>query len=156
MRDRERVVSFPIFEGLSPAELDDILFFGQEMAFDNEPILFEDSSLTTHLFLLLEGRVSVEIETPRLAPECSRIQLAILREGNVFGEMAFLEGKRRSAYVAAIERVRVLKLDGRKLREHFETHLHAGFVVMRNLALILAERLEEINFMWRDDIRRLP
>lgn len=79
-----------------------------------------------------------------------------MRAGDVFGEIGFLGGKRRSASVKAIENVSVLKINGKKLAEYFAGNTHTGYRMMRNLALILAQRITDVIFMLRDDIRRIP
>ena len=79
-----------------------------------------------------------------------------MRAGDVFGEIGFLGGKRRSAYVKAIEKVSVLKINGKRLAEYFAGNTNTGFRRMRNLALILTQRITDVIFMLRDDIRRTP
>ena len=154
--DTKQLSNCPVFSGLSDDELQKILSCSREEVFENEDIIREDSTATSTLYVLLEGRVSVEFEMwpPDMADQ-NRAQLAILRSGDVFGEIAFLKGKRRSANVKAIDKTRVLQIDGEKLNEIFQISPQIGYTVMRNMALILAQRIENINFMWRDEIRRM-
>jgi CRP/FNR family cyclic AMP-dependent transcriptional regulator len=101
--------------------------------------------------------VSVEIGVSHMDKNGrKKVQLAILRTGDVFGEIGFLGGKRRSATVKAIDKVSVLKINGNKLAEYFAGNAHTGLRMMQNLALILAQRITDVIFMLRDDIRRTP
>lgn len=153
--DTKQLSNCPVFSGLSDDELQEILSCCREEVFKNEDIIQEDSTATSDLYVLLEGRVSVEFEMlPLEMDEQDRAQLAILRPGDIFGEIAFLKGKRRSANVKAIDETRVLQIDGKRLNEIFEKSPHIGYAFMRNMALILAQRVENINFMWRDEVRR--
>jgi len=156
MMDTKQLSTYPVFSGLNDDELQEILSCCQEEIFKNEDIIQEDSTATSTLYVLLEGRVSVEFEmwSPEMNEE-NRAQLAMLRPGDVFGEIAFLKGKRRSANVKAIDETRVLQIDGEKLNEIFQKSPQIGYTVMRNMALILAERIENINFMWRNEVRRM-
>lgn len=156
MVDTKQLSNCPVFSGLSDDELQEILSCSQEEVFKNEDIIQEDSTATSILYVLLEGRVSVEFELwpPDMADQ-DRAQLAILRAGDLFGEIAFLKGKRRSANVKAIDETRVLQIDGEKLNEIFKKSPQIGYTVMRNIALILAQRIENINFLWRDEVRRM-
>ena len=157
MLARENIAKFEIFEGLNADEIDNILSMGQELACQDTGIIFEDSSLSSDFFILIEGRVSVEIDVSHIDKNGrKKVQLAILRAGDVFGEIGFLGGKRRSASVKAIENVWVLKINGKKLEEYFADNKHTGYRMMRNLALILAQRITDVIFMLRDDIRRIP
>ena len=156
MMDTKKISKSPVFNGLSDDELQKILSCSREEVFENEDIIQEDSTATSTLYVLLEGRVSVEFEIwPDDMPDQSRAQLAILRSGDVFGEIAFLKGKRRSANVKAIDEARVLQIDGEKLYEIFNDNPQIGYTFMRNVALILAQRIENLNFMWRDEVRRM-
>ena len=156
MVDTKQLSNCPVFSGLNDGELQEILSCCREEVFKNEDIIQEDSTATSNLYVLLEGRVSVEFEMwpPELADQ-DRAQLAILRSGDIFGEIAFLKGKRRSANVKAIDETRVLQIDGEKLNEIFHENPQIGYTFMRNVALILAQRIENLNFMWRDEVRRM-
>jgi CRP-like cAMP-binding protein len=155
MMDTKQLSDCPVFGGLSDDELQEILSFCREEVFKNEDIIQEDSTATSDLYVLVEGRVSIEFEMwPPDMDAQDRAQLAILRPGDVFGEIAFLKGKRRSANVKAIDETRVLQIDGQRLNDLFQKSPHIGYTVMRNMALILAQRIENINFMWRDEVRR--
>ena len=156
MLAREKIASFEIFKGLNPDEIDNILSMGREVACQDTKIIFEDSSLSSDFFILLDGRVSVEIDVSHVDQNGrKKVQLAILRTGDVFGEIGFLGGKRRSASVKAIEDVAVLKINGKQLEGYFAENKHTGYRVMRNLSLILAQRITDVIFMLRDDIRRI-
>ena len=146
-----------LFQGVALQNLEPIWSCGQELQCDNEEIIYEDSGFSSDLYVLLDGRVSVEVDVSHLSQNGrDRIQLAVLEPGDVYGDIAFLEGKRRSAAVRAMDAVRVYKLDGSKLHNLFMAQPSMGYTVMRNLALILAQRIADFNFMWRDEIRRFP
>ena len=148
------VQQFDIFKGLNPGELETILACGEQTRIEREQIVFEESSPETDLYILLAGRVSVELGyAHKTDPDQHNLELALFRQGEVFGEIAFLRGSRRSARVTAIDDIQVLKLDGNRLFARFEQDPGLGYRVMRNLARILAGRLETINLKHRDDIR---
>jgi CRP-like cAMP-binding protein len=156
MSEKKKIANFEIFEGLATDEINNILSMGQEVEYEDEVIIFEDSSLPSDFFILLEGRVSVEIDVSHGGKNGrKRVQLAILRNGDVFGEIGLLEGKRRLASVKAIAKVLVLKIKGDKLTEYFAENTNTGYRLMRNLARILSQRITDVVFMLRDDIRRI-
>jgi len=146
--------SLPIFKDLSEDELKQVLQCGKEFSVPGKQMILEESSVSQDLYVILGGRVSVEIDVV-LQNEINREQMVIIREGDVFGEIAFLKKKRRSAYVISVDDVRVLKLNAGQLSEVFEQNNHIGYVMMRNLAVISSQRLIETNFRWRNDIRHI-
>ena len=79
-------------------------------------------------------------------------RLAVLKDGEVFGEMGLLESKRRSARVTAYSDLTALKVNQQKLFEVFTATPNIGYRFMRNLAAILSDRIMDMNFMWRNEI----
>ncbi|MBI9082586.1 MAG: cyclic nucleotide-binding domain-containing protein [Desulfobacterales bacterium] len=151
---KETVQSFDIFNGLGAGELETILACGEQVHIGREKIVFEESSRETDIYILLNGRVSVELGYAYEADQHPHnLELALFRQGEVFGEIAFLRRSRRSARVTAIDDIEVLKLDGNRLLSRFEQDPSLGYRMMRNLACILAGRLETISLKHRDDIR---
>lgn len=146
--DKENISSSKIFEGLSPADLDRILSISEELTFQPNEIVLEESSPGSSIYVLLEGRVNVEMASPQSRTD--RKDLAILRKGDVFGEIGFLEKTRRSAGVRAVDTIKVLTIDSHKLYDLFEQDYCMGYLFMRNLAVILASRLVGQNFRWRE------
>jgi putative nucleotidyltransferase with HDIG domain len=88
-----------------------------------EELLIRKGSSDQSLFILLTGSVAVT-EGP------GETALAVLRAGDIFGEMAFLADTRRTANVVARESVIALKLDknlfkqlGTQVREKFKDRI---------------------------------
>lgn len=151
---QETVAAFDIFQGLTPDERTLMLSYAERLHMARGTVVIEESSPDTDLYLLLDGRVSVELGPVRR--EEARpygLELALFRRGEVFGEIAFLRGTRRSARVTAIDDIELLRIDGPGLARCLEQDPGLGFRVMGNLARILAGRMETINLKHRDDIR---
>ncbi len=155
MIDKERIGSFQIFNDLNPEELESILQFSLQLTYEAGEIILEEAGCKSEsdLFLVLKGMVKVELGTMRLAvAQKSSKRLAVLKDGAVFGEIGLLRGTASSARVVAYSDVTVLRIDQWKLHSHLEANHHLGYIIMRNLAVILSERLVDVNFMWRDEI----
>ena len=153
MTDRLLLSGLSLFQGLDDPQLEILASLMKEVTFTPDQLVVERSSFSADLYILLEGRVSVEITTVGYyGKESTTMQLAILRGGDIFGEIAFLDGRRRSAAVTALDPIRVLQLDRDRAFELFEQDPHMGFIIMRNVALVLAQRLIHMTFMWRDHV----
>ncbi|MFH1885908.1 MAG: cyclic nucleotide-binding domain-containing protein [Pseudomonadota bacterium] len=152
---REDVANHGVFTGLTPGEADQVLALAREERFEKNEVVIEESGINSDLFLLLSGRVSVEIQMTRADGSRTREQIVRLRAPDTFGEIAFLEGKRRSAYVIASDDIQVLRINGEKLRALFESNNHIAYTIMCNLCLTLANRLIDSNFRWRNEIARV-
>jgi glutaminase len=87
---------------------------------------------TSSLFFLTRGTVKVQLR--------GGARLATLTAGMVFGEMALLD-VRRSADVVAESAVNCVEVPIESFNRFRESHPRIGERIMRNLALLLAERL---------------
>lgn len=151
--DAAEVAEFPIFFGFSAEQISKVLGLAHSRDYSKGEVLLEESSDSTDVYLVLNGRVGVEMKLP-IANGLRGFskRLALLRIGDIFGEMAYLEQRRRSAKVFAVDDVRVLRLEQAVLDQLFAHDHLLGYLFMRNTACILSRRLIELNFKWRDDV----
>jgi len=155
MLTKEDILKFKIFEGLNLEELDTILALSQEVSYKSGEIILEESSYgaDSDFFIILQGNVKVELAvSPILTEGKISKRLAVLKNGDIFGEMGLLRSKRRSAQVSAYSDLIVRKVNQKKLFELFVYNPRLGYLIMRNLAAILSDRITDMNFMWRNEI----
>ena len=88
------------------------------------------------LFVVMDGYAEVSRQE-----NGHRLGLALLQPGDVFGEMGFLGCQQRSADVVAETDVKVLVLTQAFLKKAMSTQPEAMAIVLRNLSLVLSERL---------------
>jgi CRP-like cAMP-binding protein len=155
MLTKEDILQFKIFEGLTLEELDAVFDISQEISYTAGDVILEESSYGTDsdFFIILQGNVKVEIEASQRQSE-GKIskRLAVLKSGEVFGEMGLLRSRRRSAQVSAYSDLTVWKVNQKKFFQLFVYNPRLGYLIMRNLAAILTDRITDMNFMWRDEI----
>jgi len=155
MLTNEDILQFKIFEGLSLEELDTIFDISQEVSYKSGDLILKESSYgaDSDFFIILKGNVKVELEASQILSAgkiCKR--LAVLKSGDIFGEMGLLRSKRRSAQVSAYSDLTARKVDQKKLFQLFVYNPRVGYLIMRNLAAILSDRITDMNFMWRNEI----
>jgi len=137
-----------LFQGLPKDNLAKIVPCCREATFQRGAVIFKESDAENDLYVVLKGRVSIEMELP--AELAERARLAIMQEGQVFGEMSFISGARRSATVQALDDVRLLIISAEGLSKVMEEDHRIGYVVMKHLAESLRQRLDDTNLMWRN------
>ncbi|KPA17846.1 Cyclic nucleotide-binding domain protein [Candidatus Magnetomorum sp. HK-1] len=147
--DIQQVREFEIFQGLMTREIQIILEVSQSIFCSAGQDVLKQAELSMDLFLIISGRLNVSMVYSSMN-ERRMQKIAVLKSGDIFGEIGFLEGKRRSANITSIDDSLVLKIDGMKLHELFEINQHTGYVMMRNIALVIARRLVDINFQLRN------
>ncbi|HTF99563.1 MAG TPA: cyclic nucleotide-binding domain-containing protein, partial [Nitrospirota bacterium] len=108
----------PLFAGFSQEEFN---AFTQVMNVHPLPAgvpIIEQHDTGKSVYLIANG--SVKVYTAMLSGE--RVDLAVLRSGDFFGEMSFLTGKPRTATVETAEDAELLEITEDKLREIISQH----------------------------------
>ena len=155
MISREKILEFKIFEGVSLEELDAILDISEEKLYQAGEVILEESSFGTDsdFYVILQGNVKVELQASRMnSDDKLSKRLAVLKSSEVFGEIGLLKNRRRTAKVSAYSDLNVLKINQKKLFQLFIYNPRLGYIIMKNLAGILSDRIMDMNFMWRDEI----
>jgi CRP/FNR family transcriptional regulator, cyclic AMP receptor protein len=110
----------PIFASLTEEELTHLLGeeVSQERVYSEGAVILRESESGDSIFLIGSGSVQVAL----LSTTGPRILLAVIPSGEIFGEMAVLERKPRSATVTAKEDCVVLEIPGKEIRTLLEAH----------------------------------
>ena len=103
----------PLFATLSLDQLEAVHQITREATYLRGEVIMREGDPGGELYLLLEGTRAVwkNHGTPRAT------LLSTIAAVSYFGEMAILDDEPRSATVVAVERARLLSLDGRSLKE---------------------------------------
>jgi CRP/FNR family transcriptional regulator, cyclic AMP receptor protein len=130
----------PFFDRLSNRQLktvSDIMF---ERTYDTDESVFEEGQPGASLFLILEGKIAIEIWR-----ETSTTRLAVLERGAFFGEMALLDETPRSANARALEPTRTLALYRNDLNDLVYRDAKTACQIYRSLAGTIGDRLRLTN-----------
>jgi CRP-like cAMP-binding protein len=100
--DATELLDVPLFEGLSPEELDRIANWLEPIEVPSGWYLLNQGSYPEGFFVVLEGTVRVEREGA---------EVGTIGAKDFFGEIALLEDDRRTATVTATSRVRAAVMD---------------------------------------------
>jgi CRP/FNR family transcriptional regulator len=152
MSIKDIVAEAKIMDGLSAEDVGEIISISQEETFKEDDSIFKEDATGNNLYIVLEGSVKVEIQNYSFhLYRGDKRHLTTLGRGEVFGEITFLGGGRRTAGVTSMENVRLMNIDGVKLYALCRKNYRLGYLMMRNIGSILAKRLSEINFKYRDN-----
>lgn len=98
------------------------------------------------LYIVRSGEVEIFVRND----QGEKIVLETSGSGNIFGEIALLDGRPRTAYVSAINDVQLLRLD----REHFEDYVRQHTPAALNLLSVAARRLRKSDEVIRRTVTR--
>jgi len=130
---RRLLAQCSLFRGMSPDERNVLVARAHLRRLDAGETIFLMDSPGDSMMAILEGNVRISVPSP----EGKEIVLAILHPGEVFGEIALLDGKGRTADARAMSRCNVAVLDRRDVVAFFERHPNAW----PKLVEVLCDRL---------------
>jgi len=117
-------------------------YIAEETTCSDGEVIIEEGSRGSWIYVILEGSAKVKKRTPK-----GMVTIDILREGEVFGEMVFLEGGKspRSASVIAAEgQARIGLLDTQKLIDDYEAVPSELKTLIRSLMLKLRNTTSKV------------
>ena len=127
--------SVPVFKDLSDVEFDNLApYFSIKNYPKNSMIVLEEEYGDT-VYFVKEGTIKIS----RLNDEGKEVILALLGNGEIFGELSALDGEARSANALAQENCQLLAIN----KEDFLDILKHNFSVSFNLMCELAKRLRK-------------
>ena len=132
--------TMPFFDELSNRQLKSVSDIMFERTYETDESIFEEGQPGAALFLILDGRVAIEIYR-----ETSTTRLAVLERGAFFGEMALLDETPRSANARALERTRTLALYRNDLNGLIHRDAQTACQIYRALAGMIGDRLRSTN-----------
>ncbi len=116
--DKDKLVqSVPLFSDLSSSSLNKITEKMVARSYNKEQMILVEESAGETFFIISKGNVKIT----RMSDDGREVILAILGEGDFFGEMALLDGEGRSANVVALENANVLTLQRSDFLEILES-----------------------------------
>jgi diguanylate cyclase (GGDEF)-like protein len=122
---------FPLFRGLTAAERAALVEEAAEHVYPAGHLIIAEGSRDDRIFIILSGRVRV---VEAFADTVTEAVLGGLGEGDVFGELAALTGRPRSATVIAIQRTRCLAVRQARFLSALEQVPELSMGVLRMLA----------------------
>jgi CRP-like cAMP-binding protein len=130
---RRLLADCSLFRGLTADERNSLVARAHLRKYKAGETIFLMDSAGDSMIAILEGRVRISVPSP----EGKEIVLAILQHGEVFGEIALLDGKGRTADARAMQACSVAVLDRRDVLAFFERHPSAW----PKLVEVLCDRL---------------
>ncbi len=131
----------PIFRTLDKDELAQIIDVSQLYRVKKGRVIIREGEPSDGMYIVVKGTAQVQM---RLS-QGDQARLAVLRPGDVFGELSLLDQGPRSATVIMREDGIVYRVDAEGFQRLRAAARPAAFKVIRELAPIIAARLREIN-----------
>jgi len=130
-----------IFRGMTSRQLGRIMQAMQKRIYRQGETLFSEGEIGRAVFIIQSGQV----ELSKKSVGGHNRQLGILGPGQIFGEMALLENRSRSATATIIEEGSIYLLYTSTMESLIRSHPDTGARLMRNMAMMLSSLLRRTN-----------
>ncbi len=125
----------PLFKGLDAFYIKDFIAIGEVRSWPAHTQIIAEGERGDAVYFILSGKANVTL----YGEEGREIVLAVLKEGDMFGEMAILDDKPRSANVEAISGLECFVVS----KEGFHGYLGSHHMVYTTLLAYFTGRLRE-------------
>ncbi len=138
-----------LFKSLSKEELVAIASRFDVQTFASGQVIFDDGSADTNgMYVIRKGSIKI---FKSVVDDSSRQQaVAVLKEGNFFGEMALLDEEVRSAGAAALDDCELLFLSRASFNEIIGQNLETAHRILTQIAKVMSRRLRDTNNLFRE------
>ena len=150
MNKVELLKNVSIFNGLSGDELGYISKKMVPKTYDVGQVIILEESEGDDCFFVTEGSVKIT----RLSKDGREVILAILNDGEFFGEMALLDGDLRSANVIALEKTDALTLKRKDFIDSLKKYPQIAIQLLKEMAHRLRESDRQITSLSLSDAER--
>ena len=133
--------AIPLFKELSKRDLSNLIGIIHDRNYIAGEYIFYQGDPGIGLYLLRDGEVSIH----RTNDEGNEIVLATFNKGDFFGELALVDGEKRSASAIANIDTRVSVIFKPDLDEFIEKYPKKGIKILQGIAQIAAVRLRTLN-----------
>jgi CRP/FNR family transcriptional regulator, cyclic AMP receptor protein len=136
----------PLFESLDDEAAKELCKLFETLDCPARRVLFHAGDVGDAMYLIERGKVRISVQ----ATDGYEVTLTELGRGDFFGEMALLDGQRRSADVVVAEDARLAVLS----REHFLSFMRSNPNVALEMLTALANRLRHTDELLRQTATR--
>jgi len=137
----EALRSCELFTGLSDEELEQIIALAAVETYEAGQEIFAERQPADRLFILSSGRVQMRIHLGSSLRPDRELTVEEVEPGRIFGWSSLVTQQRFTASARALQPVTVIAVEAADLNALFDRNAHLGFVVMKQLAKVVASRL---------------
>jgi CRP-like cAMP-binding protein len=127
----------PVFQGVDEEDLRLLAEGASTVRFEAGRYIYREGESAQQMFVVRSGRVALDVFVPHRGPTTIRR----LGPGDLLG-WSWMVPPHRSAFdVRALERTCAIAFEGEVMRRRFEDRPKLGYLLMRRLASLVADRL---------------
>lgn len=135
---RTAVAESELFHGLAPEFIDFLSAKAKARQLGKNEVLFRFGDKATHFYLILSGRITVEVA----AIEGPTLELQQLGPGATVGWSWLIPPHRWTFQARALEPMELIEFDGGAVLARCEADPAFGYALLRRFSTLMSERLQ--------------
>jgi CRP-like cAMP-binding protein len=143
-----------LLAGLNRDEANDLLALGSRVSLSSGEVLFRMGSEASSLYLVERGRIALTLPMQVYGRE-EDVLVEERSPGQTVGWSALIPPYRFTLKATAPLETEVLAFTRSSLLEHFGRWPVVGYIVTRNVASVIGQRLQIFQAMWLREMQRL-
>ncbi|MBI5888170.1 MAG: cyclic nucleotide-binding domain-containing protein [Deltaproteobacteria bacterium] len=140
------------FSDFTDGEIATISKIIKKKEFKTGDTVFTESENGESMYVIRKG----EVKACKTAPDGELFTLTLMKDGDIFGEMSFLDGRPRSASIVAISDLETYVLEKSDFETLVEANPRMTYKLMRNIVFTIhsivrgmnSRYIEMINYMY--------
>lgn len=142
MKDlQQSMLSIPLFKSLTKKDFSILMKIIHNRSYIPGEYIFYQNDPGIGLYIIREG----EVQIVREKETGEKIILAAFSKGDFFGELALVDGEKRSASAIAVTDARLSVIFKPDLDEFIERYPKKGIKILNGISNIVAVRLRKLN-----------
>lgn len=141
---RDFLIKIPLFKGIRKSEIMYLVGLFYKRTFNAGEVVFVEGDLGHAMYIILEGQVNI-LKSIKKGRKKVVQEVATLKRKSFFGEMSLLTDEPRSATASIPTQTTLLCFFKKDLDHIISKHPSTGLKLMKNLATVLATRLQTAN-----------
>jgi CRP/FNR family transcriptional regulator, cyclic AMP receptor protein len=142
LRRREMLANTPLFSSVQPELLDELAAKAKMVKVEAREILFSKGDPGDRLYLVATGMIRIGV----LSADGREVTYGLIKPGQLFGEIAVLDGKERSADATAMDSTELIALE----RKDVHAFLHKHPAQALHLIEVLCDRIRKADDQLED------
>ena len=139
MNDVESIlVTHPFFRGLDGRHLASLSRHAQPAVYDARDLIFQEGDAADCFFLLIEGRVAIQMFTPDRGP----VTIQTIDSGDTLGWSWLIEPYQWSFDAQAIERTETIRIEAANVRDAMRSDIEFGNALLSRFVPVIVDRLQ--------------
>jgi CRP-like cAMP-binding protein len=145
----QSLLGHPFFKGMKEEDVRTIADCGEDASFEVGQVIFRQNETAIRFFVILEGAVSLEIQSGEQAP----LVIQTRGGGSVLGWSWIFPGEEWKFNATVLKPVKAIVINTPCLHSKIKNDTELGFELMRRFAGIMVDRLQATRLQLMDIYR---